>query len=284
MVDRAELFRIADGIVGEGREPSQRAIRERLARGGSFSDIGPLFVEWSIARGFRPRPRAEDLPQHLRDRVGTVAADIWADGLRNGAIAGQNERDRLVAERDVLRLALAEMTAIVDVLQGVPRVGPKTQESPENDVEQPARRRKDTIAFWDRVMQEIVELMEGRSFRAEEIFRLLDERTAREAPRWTEKKWCPSFLADKMRGRAKERKFFEEPKPHYFRPLGNAAPKAFGTEGSLALATTAPEPPPMPGAATAATKVTPQALARPSLRRIAAKPVGEPEDEDTRGM
>ena len=54
---------------------------------------------------------------------------------------------------------------------------------------------------------------------SEEIFRLLDDDTARNAPKWTDKKWGPGFLADRMRGRAKEGRFFEEPKPGYFRRL-----------------------------------------------------------------
>ena len=43
MVDKNVFFGIADQIRDEGREPTQRAIREPLGR-GSFSDLGPLFV------------------------------------------------------------------------------------------------------------------------------------------------------------------------------------------------------------------------------------------------
>ena len=114
MVDRAELFDVADAIAAEGRVPSQRLIRERLSKKGSFSDIGPFFVAWCTERNFRPRPTKDDLPKHLGEKLRAIAAEIWADGLREGSIAARNERDDLAAERDSLRLALNEALALVD--------------------------------------------------------------------------------------------------------------------------------------------------------------------------
>jgi hypothetical protein len=62
------------------------------------------------------------------DKLTAVAAEIWADGLRHGTIAGQNERDLLVKERDVLWLAFAEAAARADTqeerLQNLTRRAP----------------------------------------------------------------------------------------------------------------------------------------------------------------
>lgn len=183
-------------------------------------------------------------------------------------IAGQNERDRLIAERDALRVAHAEMAAMVGVLENLPRASHKVEEPAEEASEETPRRRKDTVAFWDRVMQEIADLMEDRLLKPTEIFRLLDDDLAREAPKWTDKKWCAAFLADRMRGRAKEGKFFEEPKPGYFRSRSAVAQPAFDVAGSGALAATFPEAATMPNVAPSPVVAAPRAAVRPSLRRL----------------
>lgn len=221
MVDKAELFRIADEILAEGRVPSQRRIRDRLSRGGSFSDVGPAFVEWSVLRNFRPRPTKDALPARLRDRLATVAAEIWRDGLREGAAAGRDERDLLLAERDALRLALAEAAARADALEERGR--------PEGDgrAGRPSRTHGEVVAFWNRVMLEVEALLEGRQLDAKAIIALMDQGTRREAAAHDED-WGPVLLAKKMRQRIGESKFFEEPARGVFRRRTTAAPAGHG--------------------------------------------------------
>ena len=255
MVDEAEFFEVADALVEEGRVPSQRAIRERLSRRGSFSDVGPLFAKWTALRNYRPRPTKDDLPRHLADRLAAVAAEIWADGLRQGARAGKNERALLLAERDALKLALAEASAIADTLER--RLGLPDATAEETGAEPVRPRRKDTTAFWNRVMLEIFDLLGDRTLGIEEIMASLGEETSREAPRWTTKTWSGSFLADRMRGRADEGKYFEEVAPGLFRRLIGS--------GEAALA---------PAPAVDAV----EAPSHPSLRTLAAGPVDDGDD------
>ncbi len=85
---------------------------------------------------------------------------------------------------------------------------------------------------------------------------LLDEGTSREAPRWTTKTWSASFLADRMRGRADEGRYFEEVAPGVFRRLT-------GGEG-------------VPAPAPAADAV--EAPPRHSLRTLTAVPVDDGDD------
>ncbi len=215
MVDRAEFFRVADDILAEGREPSQRSIRERLARGGSFSELGPLFVEWALSRGHRVRPARDDLPDHLKDKLVALAAEIWADGLRNGAVAARNERNGLVVERDRLRLALAETAARADALEEMMRAmhwGDDANQGPlpaEVAVD-PADAVAASAGFWDRVMEEVYELLGDRVLGARAILAELPEETNHEAG-GRDGAWGPGRLSHKMRQKIKRGQLFLEP-------------------------------------------------------------------------
>jgi hypothetical protein len=224
MVDRAEFFRVADEIRAEGREPSQRLIRERLAKGGSFTDLGRLYVEWAMARDFHPRPTREDLPEHLRARLGALAADIWRDGRDVGAVAARNERDALVMERDKLRLALAETSARVGALEELMAVRPPNVGGARDEpIQAPAPADGDDArAFWNRVMQEIFEWLGDRTLGVDAIFAALRPEVAAEASR-RDPAWKPSRLAQKMKERVKRRRFFLEPEEGAFCRRAEAA-------------------------------------------------------------
>jgi hypothetical protein len=245
MVDRAEFFRVADEIRAEGREPSQRLIRERLARGGSFTDLGRLYVEWATARDFRPRPTREDLPDHFRNRLAALAADIWRDGRDAGAIAARNERDALAVERDKLRLALAETAARADALEEMKAVpapsvvgagkAPDLEPAPvHGDRKKPAPKpapvestRKgpdsepayvegdDPRAYWNRVMQEVFEWLGDRTLDIGVIFAELPPEITNRAAR-RDRNWRPGRLAQKMRQKIKSGQLFQEPKEGLF--------------------------------------------------------------------
>ena len=117
MVDRTELYEVADAIRGEGKVPSLRLIRGRLKNGGSFRDVGQLFLDWCIEREFRPRPKTSDLPDHLKDRIAAIAAEVWRDGHRNGILAGQDQRNLLAIERARSESLLVEALAMADALE-----------------------------------------------------------------------------------------------------------------------------------------------------------------------
>ena len=59
---------------------------------------------------------AADVPDHLVSRLAKVAVEVWHDGLREGAVAAQNELERVAAERDALRTALIEAFTMIDGL------------------------------------------------------------------------------------------------------------------------------------------------------------------------
>lgn len=205
MVDRAEVFRVADEILNDERvQPTVRSVRERLVQGGSFSDIGPHFAAWAALRGFRLRPARHDLPGHLLDRLATVAAEIWRDGLRAGGVAAHNEMDRLTRERDAVQAVADEAMAYANELEA------RLAETERLDAEaavQGAERRQEPKAFWAGVMREIVELLRDRQLSVTEILDGLSDETIRLAPELRQRGGT-GLLAYKMRYHAKRDRYF----------------------------------------------------------------------------
>ena len=207
MVDRAELFEVADAMVGEGKTPSTRTVRDRLRKRGSFSDVALVLAQWCVERKFRPRPTVADVPDHLGAKLAKLAAEIWHDGHREGAVAAQNELQRVAAERDALETGLVEAFTMVDGLEktikllgeGVPAQAAKL-----------SQQRSENIAFWKKVMSEIVVLLGTRSLSAAQIIDELSSETVQRAKE-IEADWCPANLADRLRGRVRNEKHFEEP-------------------------------------------------------------------------
>jgi hypothetical protein len=209
VVDRAEFFRIADEIVREGRQPSQRSIRDRLVKGGSFSELGPLYVEWATTRGFSPRMTKTDLPDYIRDKFATVAAEIWREGLRNGALGAENELDKLRLERDALKLALAEAAARADAFEDRANSGRSGIRHESDEPVQAPGEVGGASGFWDRVMQEVFDLLGNRALESRDIFAELRKDTAAEAAR-RDGAWSPGRLAHKMRTKIKKNILFKE--------------------------------------------------------------------------
>jgi hypothetical protein len=212
MVDKAEFFRVADDIRAEGREPSQRSIRERLAKGGSFTALGKLCVEWSAERNYLPRPTKEDLPDHLRDKLTMLAADIWCAGRHNATECLKDQLKGAIAERDALRLALLETSTRADALEQMMTMRvPGNGGSREKPIQEPALAdRDDNRAFWRRVIEEIFDLLGDRTLGADAIIAEMEAGIAAEAAR-RDRAWGPRLLAHKMRERVKRKRFFLEP-------------------------------------------------------------------------
>ena len=91
-----------------------------------------------------------------------------------------------------------------------------------------SRQRSENIAFWKNVMEEIVALLGPRSLTAAQIIEEMSPGTIRKAKE-ADKSWCPANLADRMRGRVRNKKYFEEPAQGVFcgfQSLESPEPKA----------------------------------------------------------
>ncbi len=224
MVDRVEIFEVADAIAAEGGTPSIRAVRKRLRRKGSYSDIGPMLSEWYAERNFRPRPTAADLPERLAGSLASLAAEVWRDGHREGLLAAQNELGRVIAERDAARTALAEAFAMVDGLEK--RVG-LLEKGVTVEAAELSLKLSGKIKFWKSVMEEITALLGDRRLTAAQIIAEMSPVT-KEKAKEADPSWCPANLADRMRGRARKQRYFEEPAQGVFcrlRSLEGPKPK-----------------------------------------------------------
>jgi hypothetical protein len=220
MVDRAEFFRVADEIRAEGRQPSQRAIRERLANGGSFSELGPLYAEWTMARDYHPRPTTKDLPKHLREKFEAFALDIWSAGQRSASETLQEKAREAIAERDALRVALAEASARADALEpAMPARAPAPVADREEPIREPVpaapAEGDDPRAYWNRFLHRVADQMGDRTLRADAIFAELPPDVAAEAAR-RDGAWRPGRLVQKMRQKIKRGQLFLEPEEGFF--------------------------------------------------------------------
>lgn len=138
MVDKSEVYSVADRMAARGEKPTARAVRARLRRGGSFSDIGPLLAQWKSERNWRPRVPLPAMPKALQDCFAEFASSIWKaaqdeaaalasdrevrleelrrDILADAASAGA-ERDATEALAGVLRATIADLRAEILDLQ-----------------------------------------------------------------------------------------------------------------------------------------------------------------------
>ena len=71
------VFSAADALVAEGKQPSQRSVREFIG-GGSLSTIGPILRSWRQNRGLNPsKPMTREdissaLPPSVAARVSAL--------------------------------------------------------------------------------------------------------------------------------------------------------------------------------------------------------------------
>lgn len=259
MVDEAEVFRVADAIVAEGRKPTQREIRDLLSGRGSFRDIGPAFVAWLTKEGFRPRATRESVPKLLAEKLRAVAAEIWADGRRQGALLGDNERVRLAVERDALRQANAELAEKLDKLRERHDVEgePANTECPDG--------RKATVELYTEVMQEIADLLVGRELTARQIIGELSKETLRRA-RHLRERGGAGLLSSKMKYQITKGRYFTfDSKKNVFGRLNSESAPSDAVKSSTNVASTIGVVPHSPGSNVTAPDANADMSARPSV-------------------
>lgn len=117
----------AEELVGEGREPSIRAVRERLRGTGSPNTIHRHLTKWRDSRPDAPAPTM-DLPasiqREINGEIQRAASQARAEVEAQLAEAKTEAADlaaageTLEAERDTLAEQLAALTSERDVLAG----------------------------------------------------------------------------------------------------------------------------------------------------------------------
>ncbi|MGU3465571.1 DNA-binding protein [Methylobacterium sp. C33D] len=121
MVDRAEIFRVADqmrGLRGEQAvRVSVRRVREKLKRRGSFGDVGKVLKDWRDTRNYQPVIELMQLPDALQKRLGDFGKALLDEVQASESRVRDAERANFEVERASYRELLDEAGMTVDVLE-----------------------------------------------------------------------------------------------------------------------------------------------------------------------
>lgn len=97
----SEIHAVADQLDAAGTTPTLAAVRKALG-GGSFTTISEAMQLWKAQRQAVAAPLREPAPAAFTERLGEIAADLWA-------IALELANSRLRAEREALEQARIEL-------------------------------------------------------------------------------------------------------------------------------------------------------------------------------
>jgi chromosome segregation ATPase len=100
MATKEQIWQAATELAEEGVKPTLLAVRERLG-GGSYTDISAAMQLWRANRDRAATPLREPAPAAVTERLGDVAAELWA-------VALEFANARLASEREALELARQE--------------------------------------------------------------------------------------------------------------------------------------------------------------------------------
>jgi len=121
MVDRAEIFRVADELRGlRGKQAvwvSLRRVRDRLERKGSFGDVGPVLNDWKATRNYQPVIELTKLPDALQKRLGDFGKALLDEVQASESRVRDAERANFEIERASYRETLDEAGMTIDVLE-----------------------------------------------------------------------------------------------------------------------------------------------------------------------
>lgn len=111
-----DIHAAADRLQAEGQQPTLAAVRAALGV-GSFTTISEAMKAWKSAQQVAA-PIREAAPAAVTDRMGELAAEVWAiaQGMANDRL--QSEREALDAARSEMERAQAEAAELADQLAG----------------------------------------------------------------------------------------------------------------------------------------------------------------------
>ncbi|GJE27536.1 DNA-binding protein [Methylobacterium organophilum] len=208
MPTREQVDWAARKVLAAGGRVSLRTVIAALkagpARGGSFRDVGPLLRDWKAEQAYRPRLVPAGLPERLQGVLGKAAAEMWAAAQAEAAEALLVERGNLEARARAGDDLLEEALGRLDMADAeAARLRERVQRL-ENRLE-----RVRSEEFWDRVMQEVWEILPAQgAMTPEEILPRIKRRTLRGAA-LNQEPLTPATLRKKMEVRVNFGHYFE---------------------------------------------------------------------------
>lgn len=107
-----DIHATADRLAAEGQQPTLAAVRAALG-GGSFTTISEAMKSWKAAQQ-AAAPIREAAPAAVTERLGELAAEVWAiaQGMANERL--QSERDAMERARQEMEQARQEAAELAD--------------------------------------------------------------------------------------------------------------------------------------------------------------------------
>ena len=220
MPSEALVFHVADVLLAKGERPSLRKVREALPTGGSPREVCKHLRAWRKKRGYDPKLEPTDMSKAMKAAGQALAMDLWKQAKREAAQAFSREREAAAAMATDDKQDREHLLGMVETLQAEnAALATRAKAAEDEAVRAQARLAKvenqldrfRAEEFWDRVMQEIAELITERGPLApDEIIPELRAWTVRGAALHKEP-LTPGTLRKKMDVRVAHRRYFEAP-------------------------------------------------------------------------
>lgn len=114
-ITKADIWRIADELDGEGINPTLAAVRKRLGS-GSFTTISDAMSDWKARKQATPTLAPENAPTAVLDALTEVAGSIWGIAIAAAEKRLEDERQRLADEHEEITARASEAAELADSL------------------------------------------------------------------------------------------------------------------------------------------------------------------------
>jgi len=212
------VFLVADRLLANGERPSLRKVREAIPTGGSPREVCKHLRAWRKKRGYDPKLEPTDMSKAMRDKGQALAMDLWKQAKREAIQAFAKERATAEADAADERQDREHLLGIVETLQAEnAALAARAKAAVDEEGRLRGRLQKvenqldryRTLEFWDRVMQEIFEIIPaGGAMTPAEILPELRSVTVRGAALHKEP-LTPATLKKKMDVRIFHGRYFE---------------------------------------------------------------------------
>ncbi|MFG7488779.1 DNA-binding protein [Methylorubrum rhodesianum] len=171
MPSEALVFHVADALLARGERPSLRKMREALPNGGSPREVCKHLRAWRKKRGYDPKLEPTDMSKAMKAAGQALAMDLWKRAKREATQAFSREREAAAAMASDDKQDREHLLGMVETLQaGNAALAARAQAAEDEVARVQARLAKvenqldrfRAEEFWDRVMQEIAELLVER--------------------------------------------------------------------------------------------------------------------------
>ncbi len=165
------VFVVADALLAKGERPSLRKVREAIPTGGSPREVCKHLRAWRKKRGYDPKLDPTDLSKAMKAAGQALAMDLWKQAKREATQAFAREREAAAAAAAEDKQDREHLLGMIETLQAENAALAVRAKAAEDEAARVQARlakvenqldRFRAEEFWNRVMQEIAELLVER--------------------------------------------------------------------------------------------------------------------------